>query len=102
MVLLLSAAEGQKLIGQNIRKRRIQLDLSQESLALRSGVALSTLRKFEQKGTISLGSLVKLLFVVGGLEEVIEALKPARPAFNSIDEVLNENRKKEKKYGRKK
>jgi len=28
--------------------------------------------------------------VVGGIEEVIEAIKPVKPAFSSIDEVLKE------------
>jgi serine/threonine-protein kinase HipA len=51
-------------------------------------VSLSTLRKFEQKGSISLESFLKLLSVIGGLEEVINALKPSKPNFKSIDEVL--------------
>lgn len=35
------------------------MNLTQEGLAERSGVPLSTLRKFEQKGMISLDSFLK-------------------------------------------
>ena len=43
-----------KKIVQDIRERRLQMELTQEGLAERLGVYLSTLRKFEQKGSISL------------------------------------------------
>jgi transcriptional regulator with XRE-family HTH domain len=73
------------------------MDLTQEGLAERSGVSLSTLRKFEQKGSISLESFLKLLSVIGGLEEVINALKPSKPNFKSIDEVLKQRQKSPKR-----
>jgi transcriptional regulator with XRE-family HTH domain len=78
------------------------MDLTQEGLAERSGVPLSTLRKFEQKGNISLESFLKLLSVIGGLEEVINALKPNIPNFKSIDDVLKTEAEIIKKRGRKK
>ena len=53
-MLFTSLSKAQKNIIQNIRERRLQMDLTQEGLAERSGVSLSTLRKFEQKGSISL------------------------------------------------
>jgi hypothetical protein len=65
-------------------------------------VPLSTLRKFEQKGNISLESFLKLLSVIGGLEEVINALKPNIPNFKSIDDVLKTEAEIIKKRGRKK
>ena len=87
---------------ENVRERRLQMELTQEGLAERSGVPLSTLRKFEQKGSISLESFLKLLSVIGGLEEVINALKPNKPNFKSIDEVLKADEEITKKRGRKK
>ncbi len=75
-MLFISSSKAQKKIAENVRERRLQMDLTQEGLAERSGVPLSTLRKFEQKGNISLESFLKLLSVIGGLEEVINALKP--------------------------
>lgn len=64
------------------------MNLTQAGLAERSGVALPTLRKFEQQGVLSLESFLKLLTVVGGLDEMIKAVQPAPMQFTSIDEVL--------------
>ena len=78
------------------------MELTQEGLAERSGVPLATLRKFEQKGAISLESFLKLLLVVGGMQEVIDVLKPSKPTFNSIDDVLKNTDGIPRKRGRKK
>lgn len=102
MLSLISAFRAQiKLVG-HIRERRLAMELTQEGLAERSGVPLATLRKFEQKGSISLESFLKLLLVVGGLEEIIEVLKPSKPAFASIDEVLKNADSTTRKRGNKK
>ena len=101
-MLFISSSKAQKKLAENIRQRRLQMDLTQEGLAERSGVSLSTLRKFEQKGNISLESFLKLLSVIGGLEEVINALKPNIPNFKSIDDVLKTEAEIIKKRGRKK
>lgn len=101
-MLFTSLSKAQKNIIQNIRERRLQMDLTQEGLAERSGVPLSTLRKFEQTGMISLESFLKILSIVGGLEEMIEGLKPNTPAFKSIDEVIKIDKKTVKKRGSKK
>ena len=101
-MLFTSLSKAQKNIIQNIRERRLQMDLTQEGLAERSGVPLSTLRKFEQTGMISLESFLKILSIVGGLEEMIEVLKPNTPAFKSIDEVIKIDKKTVKKRGSKK
>ena len=101
-MLFIYSSKAQKKIAENVRKRRLQMDLTQEGLAERSGVPLSTLRKFEQKGNISLESFLKLLSVIGGLEEVINALKPNIPNFKSIDDVLKTETEIIKKRGRKK
>lgn len=73
-MLFISLSKAQRKIVENIRNRRLQMELTQEGLSERSGVPLSTLRKFEQKGVISLESFLKILLVVGGLEEIVDAL----------------------------
>lgn len=102
MISLITPLKARLKLADNIRERRLRMELTQEGLAERAAVPLPTLRKFEQKGAISLESLMKLLLVVGGLEEVIEATKPARPAFSSIDDVLKENHSSTRKRGRRK
>lgn len=102
MISLISPSKAQLKIAENLRARRLSMELTQEGLAERSGVPLPTLRKFEQKGSISLESLLKLLIVVGGTEEIIEVLKPSKPKFTSIDDVLKETTSITRKRGRNK
>ncbi len=66
-----------KEINTEIAERMVQLrkrkKLSQKSLALRSGVSLGSLKRFEQTGEISLQSLTKIaiaLEVEGELEDL--------------------------------
>lgn len=102
IISLISPSKAQQKIAANIRERRLLLELTQEGLAERSGVPLATLRKFEQKGMISLESLLKLLLVVGGLEEIVNTLKPQKSKYASIDDVLKDRNQVERKRGRKK
>ena len=100
MVLLIAPGKAQKMLATHTRTRRLGMNLSQAGLAERSAVPLATLRKFEQKGDISLESFLKLLVVVGGLENLVASLAPQPPEFSSIDEVLNANNKPARKRGR--
>ncbi|MDY3345666.1 helix-turn-helix transcriptional regulator [Riemerella anatipestifer] len=98
-MIFISLSKIQKQIVQNIRDRRLQMNLTQEGLSKRSGVPLSTLRKFEQKGLISLDSFLKVLSVVGGLEEIADVLKPKEQHFKSIDDILKSEEKPLRKRG---
>ena len=80
-----------KEINTEIAGRMVQLrkrkKLSQKSLALRSGVSLGSLKRFEQTGEISLQSLTKIaiaLEVEGELEELF-----SKVPFASIEEVIH-------------
>jgi len=102
MLSLISPSKAQIKIAENTRARRLFMELTQEGLAERSGVSLATLRKFEQKGSISLESFLKLLMVVGGLEEMVDVLKPSKQIYMSIDDVLKNTDGISRKRGRKK
>ena len=84
-------------MSDQVRARRLQQGLTQAGLAKRAGVSLPTLRKFEQKGLVSLESFLKLLMALGCLEDVAAALDTNSKTFNSIDEVLHQP--KERKRG---
>ena len=80
-----------KEINTEIAERMVQLrkrkKLSQKSLALRSGVSLGSLKRYEQTGEISLQSLTKIaiaLEVEGELEELFSTVP-----FASIEEVIH-------------
>jgi len=103
MVSLISPSQAQRKLAEHVRARRLALELTQEGLAKRSGVSLPSLRKFEQQGAISLEALLKLLMVVGGIEDVVKALEPNVTPFSSIDDVLKtDNEKTNRKRGRRK
>ena len=80
-----------KEINTEIAERMVQFrkrkKISQKSLALRSGVSLGSLKRFEQTGEISLQSLTKIaiaLEVEGELEELF-----SKVPFASIEEVIH-------------
>ena len=85
---------------ENLRGRRLQLELTQEGLAERSGVPLATLRKFEQQGLISFESFLKLLMVLGMLDDMVKATEISQAPFTSIDEVIARNAAPKRKRGR--
>lgn len=88
MILLVSPSHAQQMLADHVRTRRLAMELTQEGLSKRSGVPLPSLRKFEQKGVISLEAFLKLLMVVGGMEEVVQAVASREAPFASIDDVL--------------
>jgi len=102
IMLLITPTKALKKLAENTRQRRLDMELTQEGLAERSGVPLATLRKFEQKGLISLESFLKLLMVLGGIESIIKATQPQPTEFTSIDEVISANLTPLRKRGRRK
>ncbi|MDC7229203.1 MAG: helix-turn-helix transcriptional regulator [Sphaerochaetaceae bacterium] len=101
MIALISPSIAQKKIAQNLKERRLQMNLTQEGLSVRSGVPLATLRKFEQQGVISFESLLKLMMVLGMLESMVAATKVSQTSFSSIDEVIALETLPKRKRGRK-
>ena len=77
-------------INTDIANRMIQLrkrrKISQKELAVKSGVSLGSLKRFEQTGEISLQSFTKLAIALE-VEGELEALFSEVP-FDSIEEVL--------------
>lgn len=82
----------QREVAAREKERRKRLGLTQAQLANRSGVSLGSLRRFEQEGQISFESLVSLSFALGCAEELGHLF--SKPAYRSIDEVLDEARKR--------
>ena len=102
MLLLTTVTKAQEKIVENARSQRLAMGLTQQGLADRSGVPLPTLRKFEQKGLISLEGFLKLQMVLGGLDNLAKAIESNISRFSSIDEVLQANRKKQRQRGKRK
>ena len=58
-------------IAKQAQEKRLSLNLSQQTLAERSGVSYGVLKKFERTGKISLESLLKLALTLGSLNALI-------------------------------
>lgn len=99
MIAILTPAKAQLQLARNLQVRRLSMGLTQAGLSARSGVALGTLRKFERTGAASVETVFKLLMVVGGLQQVVEASAPEQSTFTSIDEVLKAEDKPRRKHG---
>ena len=97
MVSLINSSKALLKVAENLRSGRLAKGLTQEGLANRSGVSLSTLRKFERTGQISLESFFKLAMALGLLGPLMEATKLPEGQFSSIDEVLEDDSAKKPK-----
>ena len=87
-MLFINPSIAQIQLRDHLLERRLAQGLTQKGLAERSGVNIHTLRKFERDGSISLKSFLQLLMILGGLEEIVAAVKPPEEQFRSIEEVL--------------
>lgn len=77
-----------KDVALRARARRRALGITQQQLSERSGVALGTLRRFEQTGQISFNALVSVCRALD-CESDLDALF-AKHAYRSIQEVIDE------------
>lgn len=78
-------------IAHKIIRLRKRKKISQKELAVKSGVSLGSIKRFEQCGQISLQSLTKIaiaLDVEGELDNLFNNVP-----FASIEEVINEQNK---------
>lgn len=72
---------------RNIRKRR---SISQEKLALMSGVSYGSVKRFESTGQISLLSLTKVAMALDIADELRNIF--SQVPYRDIKEVINETR----------
>jgi transcriptional regulator with XRE-family HTH domain len=84
---MISPSELIRGISERMKRRRIDVGLTQRELAARAGVSYGSLRLFEKTGKISLEALVKVAFVLEG-EAEFEHLFPPRPP-KTIDDVID-------------
>jgi hypothetical protein len=85
-------------LAERARKNRLEMNLSQNALAAKSGVSLGSLKRFESTAEISLKNLVMLAIALDATEE-FKALF-SRQKYQSLDELLTKNKLKTAKRGR--
>lgn len=77
-------------VAQRAKQRRISLRLTQEELAQKAGLSLSTLRRFEQTGQISLEGLLRIAFALDSMADFRQLF--AAQSWASIDDMLNQTK----------
>jgi transcriptional regulator with XRE-family HTH domain len=81
--------EVRKALAEKHRTLRKQLKMSQEEMAERSGVSLGSLMRFENTGKISLDSLLKLIHLLGRLNDFDNFLR-VRENLNDVKKLFTE------------
>ncbi|MBV5349372.1 helix-turn-helix transcriptional regulator [bacterium] len=87
-----------KKIAERLKRSRLELNLSQAALSAKSGVSWGSLKRFEHTGEISLRNLVMLAVALDSTEEF--GLLFGKQQYQSIDELINKNKAKTAKRGR--
>ncbi len=72
-------------LAQDFRKRRIEKNMTREEIAKKSGVAVSNIVRFEQKGLISLKNLIGIAIAMEYTSEVKNIF--AEPKYSTIEEL---------------
>lgn len=85
-------------LADRVRALRLARSWTQAELAERAGVALPTLKLFEQTGKISLDRLLRVASVLGALEDFLTPFAPA-PA-RSLKEIEARTAGPTRRYGR--
>lgn len=82
-------------LASRVRKRRRERHITQAEMAKRIGISLSSYKRFEQKGQISLTSLLWIAQELDCLEEFAGLF--AMPYYASIEEVRHAYKKAQQK-----
>ena len=72
-------------VAENFRKRRVEKNITRQRIAELSGVPLSTVARFEQKGLIAFESLIKLAMALGYTSEIKDLF--SAPKFGTMEEL---------------
>lgn len=84
--------EIQKEIARKEKERRREKGITQEEMARRADLSLSSLRRFEQTGEISFASLIRIGSVLDDEKAFLGLFAPQE--FKTMRELLEEKRRK--------
>lgn len=78
-------------LGTRAKAARLRLNMSRKTLSARSGVASSSIKRFETTGLISSASLIDILFAMDRLEELAHLFSnTAVPTIRELDLELGQ------------
>ena len=74
-----------RALAEDFRKRRVEKNLTREQVAEKSGVAVSNIVRFEQKGLVSLKNLISISMAMGYTSEVKNIF--SEPKCSTMEEL---------------
>ena len=84
-----------RMLADDFRKRRIEKNMTREQVAEKSGVAVSNIVRFEQKGLISLKNLIGIAMAMEYTSEIKNIF--AEPKYSTMEELTQIRRNRGKK-----
>lgn len=84
-----------RMLADDFRKRRIEKNMMREQVAEKSGVAVSNIVRFEQKGLISLKNLIGIAMAMEYTSEIKNIF--AEPKYSTMEELTQIRRNRGKK-----
>ena len=84
-------------VAEAVKARRLELNLTQSALAKRSAMSLSSYRRFETMGDISLKNLVQIAFALNATDDFLELF--SKKQYTSIDEVIASSKAETRQRG---
>jgi len=83
--IVATADEILQCLGQRLRMQRLIQGLTQHELAQMSGLSLGTLRKLENSGHSSVGTLVRVVQALGLVDEMEALFVPKRRTIAQME-----------------
>lgn len=84
-------------LASRVKERRLELNMTQKSLAEKAGVSMGSLKRFENSHEISLKHLLMIAVVLDATEEIDHLF--IKPQYQSIDEALKVSSFRKRKRG---
>ena len=84
-----------KALAERAKRRRLELNLTQEGLSVKAGIPLGTYRRFERTGKISLEGLLHVAYALDALNDFDQVF--AAPRYTTLDEALSASKNTRKR-----
>lgn len=78
-----------RALAERVKTRRLEMNLTQEGLSVRSGLPLASYRRFERTGKISLDGLLRIAYALDALNDFDQVF--AAHKYATLDEALDAN-----------
>src|SRR5574344_3135682 len=88
-----------RMVADRVRQRRLEMNFTQTRMAQKAGVNISTYRRFESTGEIAFLNLVKIATALNMTEDIHHLFSQRK--YGSIDEVINADKIRSRKRGKK-